>query len=264
MSIDKLIERDQWVLWKKVTHPESKSGETKVPVGANGRATSIMNKKCFKPFERAYNSYINNQDLFDGIGFIFTEDDPFVGIDLDSCHRWNGWQEIVKKCASYAEISPSKTGIHIIMEGVTPGESHSFKIGSHANGGIEIYDANRYLTMSLDPLENFTEVIKNQDAIDWIVKTCNDHSVFARIAKTEYSKKVESLFTGNWSGLGYASQSEADLALCRILGNIGCPMHQIDRIFRKSKLMRPKWNERRGKSTYGKDTLNLALSNRKE
>lgn len=154
------------------------------------------------------------------------------------------------------EISPSKTGIHIIMEGVTPGESHSFKIGSHANGGIEIYDANRYLTMSLDPLENFTEVIKPRcDRLD--SKTCNDHSVFARIAKTEYSKKVESLFTGNWSGLGYASQSEVDLAFCRILANLGSPIHQIDRIFRQSKLMR--LNERRGKIDIRKDTLNLAL-----
>lgn len=264
MTIDDLIELDQWTLWRRVSRPESHNRETKVPVGANGRPTSITNKKCFKSFERAYNTYINNQDLFDGVGFIFTEEDNFVGIDLDACHRWNGWQEIVKKCNSYTEISPSKTGMHIIMEGATPGESHSFKIGSHEEGGIEIYDANRYLTMSLDTLENFTEVIKNQDAIDWIVKTCNDHSVFARIAKTEYSKKVELLFTGRWSGLGYASQSEADLALCRILGNIGCPMHQIDRIFRQSKLMRSKWNEKRGKSTYGKDTLNLALSDRKE
>lgn len=258
MSIDKIIERDQWTLWKRV---KREGRETKVPVGVNQRALSITNPKCFRNFYDVYKIYNDNQDLFDGIGFIVTDDDPFVVIDLDGCNRWNGWQEIIKRLNSYTELSPSKTGFHIIVEGSTPGEKSSFKIGSHDEGGIEIYDDKRYITMSINPIDQYQEIRKNQEGLDWLVETCNDHKVFEMISKRDYSEKVHKLYTGQWSTM-YASQSEAELALCRILGNIGCPMHQIDRIFRKSKLMRPKWNEKRGKTTYGRMTLETALKER--
>lgn len=252
-----LTEYDQWILWKE---REREERTTKVPINAGGRATSITNKKCFRTFDNAYEMWTKNQDLFDGIGFIFTEDDPFVGIDLDAIHRWYGWGEIVKKLNSYTEISPSGKGLHIIVEGHTPGESHGFKMGDHEMGGIEIYDAKRYLTVTLDPIKDHEEVNQNQAGLEWLKATCDDHRPIAHIMKSDYNEKFQSLWTGNWTSVGYASQSEADLAFCRILANNHCPMHQIDRLFRKSKLMRKKWDEKRGKSTYGRDTLILATS----
>ena len=65
--------------------------------------------------------------------------------------------------------------------------------------------------------------------------------------------------------VGKGSQSEADLQLCGMLAYwTGCDPNRMDRLFRNSKLMRPKWDEKRGESTYGKNTIALAISNCRE
>ncbi|RPJ74020.1 MAG: DNA primase, partial [Alphaproteobacteria bacterium] len=124
----------QWILWKNKERLD-KNGFTKVPIGINGRAISITNPKCFREFSEAQKIFEKNKDIFDGIGFCFTEADNFCGIDLDNVNKWNGWKEIVKKFQSYTEISPSQCGLHIITEGflpTNPGEkAHGIKIGSH-------------------------------------------------------------------------------------------------------------------------------------
>jgi primase-polymerase (primpol)-like protein len=71
--------------------------------------------------------------------------------------------------------------------------------------------------------------------------------------------KFRDLWEGQWEPYSYESQSEADLALCRMLaywtdGN----EQQMDRLFRRSCLMRPKWDEWRGAETYGERTLRVA------
>jgi primase-polymerase (primpol)-like protein len=75
-----------------------------------------------------------------------------------------------------------------------------------------------------------------------------------------YAKKLQLLWENRFTLAGYASQSEAELAFCRILANNNAPMHQIDRIYRKTKLFRQKWLEKRGNTTYGKATLELATN----
>ena len=65
-------------------------------------------------------------------------------------------------------------------------------------------------------------------------------------------------FTALWSGdiSGYPSHSEADLALCNKLAFwTGRNAEQIDRLFRQSGLMRPKWN----RQDYRTDTIERAI-----
>ncbi len=50
---------------------------------------------------------------YNGIGFVFSESDPFTGTDLDACVSKDGsiaaWaQEIITTLSSYTEYSPSK------------------------------------------------------------------------------------------------------------------------------------------------------------
>jgi primase-polymerase (primpol)-like protein len=58
-----------------------------------------------------------------GVGFVFSSDDPYVGIDLDGCRNpqtgyIEPWAlEIVRRLNSYTEISRSGTGLHIIAKG---------------------------------------------------------------------------------------------------------------------------------------------------
>ena len=57
-----------------------------------------------------------------GIGFVFAEDDPFTGVDLDHCIDENTglvapWaRAIASQLDSYTEYSPSGTGLYIITQ----------------------------------------------------------------------------------------------------------------------------------------------------
>ena len=57
---------------------------------------------------------------YDGIGFVLG--DPFLGIDLDHCRDLQTgiiepWaQTIINNLNSYTEITPSNTGIHILIK----------------------------------------------------------------------------------------------------------------------------------------------------
>lgn len=72
--------------------------------------------------------------------------------------------------------------------------------------------------------------------------------------------KVARLLAGNTAG--YGSHSEADSALCWALAFYTRDPQQIDRIFRRSGLMRPKWDERHyaDGTTYGERTVERAIS----
>jgi uncharacterized protein YjhX (UPF0386 family) len=79
-----------------------------------------------------------------GIGYVFTADDPYTGIDLDDCienETIAPWAlDIVSTMNSYSEISPSGTGIKIWVEG---------KLSTNIKTPhIEIYSAARYFTVT--------------------------------------------------------------------------------------------------------------------
>ncbi len=65
-----------------------------------------------------------------------------------------------------------------------------------------------------------------------------------------------------WSGNAdaYSNLAEADLVLCNLLAfwTVGDPK-RIDRLFRRSALMRPEWNERQGERTYGERVIAKVL-----
>jgi hypothetical protein len=70
---------------------------------------------------------------------------------------------------------------------------------------------------------------------------------------------LRQLWDGDTSGYG-GDHSRADLALAReVVFWAGGDPARTDRIFRGSGLMRPKWDDPRGASTYGADTIALAV-----
>jgi len=73
-------------------------------------------------------------------------------------------------------------------------------------------------------------------------------------------REIKELWLGNWEGR-YPSQSEADLAFCNHLAYwTGRDAPRMDRLFRESGLMRPKWDKRRADSTYGAQTIANAIA----
>ncbi|MDR0476044.1 MAG: hypothetical protein LBH43_20555 [Treponema sp.] len=86
-----------------------------------------------------------------------------------------------------------------------------------------------------------------------------DEQVVEKIHK-EANPKFATLYdSGNWQGMDYPSQSEADQALCdKLAFYCGRDMEQMDRIFRQSALMRNKW-ELETHLTYRPETLKKAV-----
>ncbi len=121
----------------------------------------------------------HDQGDYAGIGYVFSAGDPFVGIDLDGCrHPGTGevasWaQEVVDKCGSYTEVSPSGTGVKIFYEGDSPfagGKNKKLpQFGSEGGkeAGIEIYDRGRYFTVTGQLVPGLPSEIKQCD-LGWL------------------------------------------------------------------------------------------------
>jgi len=115
----------QWVLWRSETR-EGQAKPTKVPYcpqGPNQKA-SVDKPETWATYEQAISVFRKGKG--DGIGFVFTEQDPFVGVDLDDCRdpatgEIEGWaKEVIAQLGSYTECSPSGRGLHILAKGTLP------------------------------------------------------------------------------------------------------------------------------------------------
>ncbi len=163
---EELTERPQWVCWR---YEERDGKPTKVPYKprepTRASATDLLTWGTFEEALDYYEKFPQiTPDLppLDGIGFVFSSADPFVGIDLDKCRSLETgeiapWaQEIIDRVQEgYIELSPSGTGVHIIVEG-TVREGGRSKRKVHRNGEavgeIEMYSRSRFFTITGDLL----------------------------------------------------------------------------------------------------------------
>lgn len=113
----------------------------KIPMSPKtGVAAQSNDKTTWGTFDEAQKLALE-RDLA-GVGFMF--DSPYIGIDLDDCvvdGQINDFaKNILRKCNSYAELSPSGTGIHIIVRGQIP---RAIKTPT-----LEVYSEKRYFTVT--------------------------------------------------------------------------------------------------------------------
>ncbi|QLH78001.1 DUF927 domain-containing protein [Halosimplex rubrum] len=281
--LDKLKDRETWICWRV----EKRDGEeTKAPISpVESGYASTTDSETWSSFEEAV-EYHESHDT-DGIGFVFDTDDIIVGIDLDDCRdRETGelteWADkIIEDVDTYWEVSPSGTGLHAYCVGFKPGDKTRSDI-PESEGHIEMYDEKRFFTVSFNHLEDSREdVFRTNSAVSEVYEEYiadneedeNDDSNTPERSK-DLSLTNEQLinkaknaengedFAALWDGhtVGYESQSEADLALCSHLAFwTQCDQNQMDSLFRKSGLMRKKWDEDRGDQTYGEITLLKAI-----
>lgn len=83
-----------------------------------------------------------------GVGFVFTEQDPFWFLDIDSCLVAGQWSQLAQTlcgllqgCAM--EVSQSGTGLHIFGTGQVP--AHGCRNQQH---GLEFYHAGRFVALT--------------------------------------------------------------------------------------------------------------------
>ena len=116
-----LADTPQWVVWKAVKIKKANGTEkiTKVPHDPkNGKKASTKRRENWGSFDQACEAYLLQG--YDGMGFVFTPDDPFVGIDLDNCFNEDGSlradaETAINTVRSFTERSPSGNGLHLSL-----------------------------------------------------------------------------------------------------------------------------------------------------
>jgi hypothetical protein len=144
-----LRDRPQWVLWKRI---ERDGKPTKVPFSAAGRAASTVNPATWATFDDVV-AAIRTDKSYSGVGYVFAKDDPFVGVDLDDCRdpasgTIKPWAEkLIAELDTYAEISPSKTGVKLWCKATLPTDQTG-KRTNYEDGQIELYQSGRYFAVT--------------------------------------------------------------------------------------------------------------------
>jgi primase-polymerase (primpol)-like protein len=177
---DKQNMRDlrQWLCWRQ----EEREGKpTKVPYSpATGQRASSTNPETWTGYQEALRAC--KDQGYGGIGFVFTPEDEFCGVDLDRClnpetGEMEGWaQEVIGELDSYTEISPSGTGVHILVRGELPE-------GRNRKERFEAYDRGRYFTVTGQHLAGTPLSIKSrQEQLRGVVRPCSERRVPTAIA----------------------------------------------------------------------------------
>ncbi len=281
-----LRERAQWVCW---TYVERNGRRTKCPLSpSTGGNASSTDPRTWGTFEQAVATCQRSPGLA-GVGFVFAADDPFSGIDLDDCIDASGqikpWAlEFLQRLDSYSELSPSGTGVKVFVQAQKTGSKCR---KPYADGQVEMYDHGRFFTVTGVRLREYAaEVMPRQAAFDAVYTAVigaelapaaagpvaapppppstpaviDDDEILRLAGKSRKSgEKFKALWAGRWND-HFNSRSEADSSVAFTLAFYTKDPAQIDRLFRRSGLMREKWDEQHGEQTYGQMTIAKALA----
>ena len=271
----------QWGLFHLKYVPE-RHKNTKIPLNAyDGTLGKSNDPSTWAEFDTALRA-LDKFDNADGLAFYFAN--GYVGLDIDNIN--NDLQDYLagapetlvskfKKFTSdtYMEVSQSGKGIHAIFKGKIPGNRRR-------KANYEMYESGRFFALTGNTIGpnkiqslNQTEMKKLYEFLfgkDKIVnissfqdQPINDLSVseiINRMLTSAKGQRDKLFMQGGWERL-YTSHSEADLAFANDLAFwTGKNFQKMDTIFRNSSLMRNKWDEKRGATTYGIATLNKAIN----
>jgi len=282
-----LRQRPQWVCWRYI---ERDGKPTKCPFDAKtGAMADSTDPGTWNAFDDAVAAWQGNNQ-YEGVGFVFAADDPFCGVDLDDCidaatGEMKPWgQRVVAALDSYCEISPSGGGVKVFLEASKPGERCR---KAYEDGEIEMYDQGRFFTVTGRRLKSASaQVESRQAALDQLYAEVfgaaapppqpppapphpapapvngglSDEQILEKARRSRKSgTKFSALWAGQWNN-HFNSASEADSSVVFTLAFYTKDAAQIDRMFRTSGLVRPKWDEKHGAKTYGQMTIDKALT----
>lgn len=260
----------------------------RIPPNGKPMAVDVTNVGLLHSFADARAFCDAHKDEGWRLGFCLTENDPYVCVDMDykaldedSKSRVGG---IVEAFSSFTEASTSHFGCHIWCKGpVQPGSRAA---------GIEVYSQKRFMMMTGMPLnENLNLPIVDRtvelgylrhyldsrksgvveqnvgvvlDELEELEEQEGDETLLTRIVQfMRAGGKFHSLWEGNWQGMEYPSQSEADDALMAILVRFTKNREQLKRIFLRSalgdRIIHPEKHGKKKPKDYLDRTINSAF-----
>jgi primase-polymerase (primpol)-like protein len=262
----------RYVVWR---YEERAGKSAKIPHVADGTGAraSSTDPATWRGFGTAARVFLLGG--YDGVGFVFSPGDPYAGVDLDNCRdpesaALEEWaSELVAAFEGYAEVSPSGTGVHIIVRGAA---------ANRQEGSVEAYSSGRYFTVTgraifgrgLPPPER-------QDGLNMLAQKylsgANGTHVTARSRRGEPGKlsdmEVDALCRGACSGGEYVhlygrggmagkGPLEAERALARLIVSHTQDAAQVGRLMDRSLLgQRPEW---RGRVDHRTRTIECAIA----
>jgi primase-polymerase (primpol)-like protein len=272
---EELKEKEQWVMCKLEQKPGSDK-MSKIPYAVDNKRAKSTDPDTWTHFDICFKAFKTRG--YDGLGFVFSNDDEYIGIDWDNVRDPETGEidpevlQEIRSLGSYAEISQSGTGVHVICKGTKPGLSCR-------SGCREMYSKDRFFMMTgnhlagtpstvnaapqeaikaiYDKIDPPREILNNRRELsskDSSVKM-SDEQIISLCRNAGNANKFESLWNGDITAYS-GDESRADQALCDIIAFYTQDPEQIDRIFRLSKLDRLKWERK----DYASRTIQKAIN----
>lgn len=259
----------RWILWK-LTNVPGRLKPAKIPHSVDGKRADATNPTTWS----TYTECLEKLATYDGLGFVFDPSDNIFGVDYDGVRDKDTGEidpdifEEVLSLNSYTEVSPSGTGLHVILRGTKPG-------AACRAGCREMYETGRYFTVTgnhlpgtpiaitsptVDKIKVVYDKIVSEQATPKKTKSpaevasgtengktkqrspdLTDEEVISLLMGSRLATLFEELCDGNLSEYDNDA-SAADYHLCRLISFYTQKPDQIERIARRSKLARDKWD----------------------
>ena len=276
---DELKREKRWCLYKIILRDGK---NTKMPIMPNGKPAKSNDRKTWHSFDDCLDALCKNQGL--DLGFFLG--DGYIGIDIDKVsdeimeysmdfNAASMTANFLRGISTYAEISPSKTGLHFIGKGKVPGERKRYK-------NLEIYDRDRFFTITGNILtdKDRSKIVNINQELLPLYKTYMPRIDSVEVKAGRINLSLESfayrnrftqddilniifnrgyfnysgedlrqIYNGNYQNY-FNSQSEADFFMFGRLLYYTADVEKSISLMENSGLKRKKWYKRRGSADY--------------
>ena len=220
-AIRELSKLDQWVCF----------GKNKAPLNARtGHNASVENSKTWSSFDDACVEAVQwkKRKNIIGVGFVFTANDPYIGVDLDDCFNKDGslkgWaHDVFNRLNSYTEKSPSGKGLHILIKGDPASLLKGWK-NPKPGMKLEIYPFRRYFTVTGELLADSVETIEFRD------------------------KEIKEILNHYWPGWSQEKDGEVVVDHDEFDWNSQLDFGKMQALIEADQKFRQSWEKKRGKS----------------
>lgn len=279
-----LKENGRFCYWKYEERPGKKKPGKAPCSPKTGEKISISALDKFGSFNDILDYAVRG---YDGVGISIG--DGICAVDIDYCLNddaiWSDMaMDICQIMQTYTEISPGGRGLRLLFRATGFQYNISRYFINNNSSHLEVYVSGatpKFVTVTGDALFPGADLEERGPQLQTVLERymarpvqdrppvpappqgsppmLDDEAVIRAASRGQYGEIFEALMSGDITAYDN-DHSRADQALCGQLAfYTGRNAEQMDRIFRASGLMRPKWDERRGDVTYGQLTLQRAV-----
>lgn len=252
-----LRRRPQWCVWR-LENVDGK--DQKNPRQApSGRQASSTNPSTWADYETAIRTV--SRGGWDGVSYVLTDDDPFTAVDIDDCIADGQINPevtaILDALNSYTEYTPSGTSLRVWLRGSLP-EGKGRKCDITDGASIEVACRAKAFTVTGNALALYPETVEARQAeLDELMAKyfpppaayqppqtewqAGDEEIVQKMLGSKHGAEILRLWNGDISKYN-GDASAADFALAWQIGFYTQDKGQIERIMRRSSLVREKWD----------------------